>query len=320
MYLLQKILAKLNGLHYRQEYLCLDKGSFPGQLHVYLVNNKQVLEQVTGRHLFVGYCPLVFAFPFPGLPAAIKLIFSRQALQPNGILGPKDALATLELNLIKKQQQEDGPVFYYEGTKGSHRFLSTFQQFAGSLKNRWLNKKPGNVFLHDNLYKQVQIAYSVPRAISLITVGSNDLFNVFPTDLHGQVDKTRYLISLRTGGKACAQVQAEGRLLISQMHCEAYRMAYDLGKNHMQDLKAKDSFLFGPLLSGQFNLPVPLQALCYKELKLAGSFIHGIHTIMLFEIINSRQLQAGDDALAHIHNSYATWRYKKKLQGNYLLR
>jgi hypothetical protein len=55
-------------------------------------------------------------------------------------------------------------------------------------------------------------------------------------------------------------------------------------------------------------------------LELTDSFIHGIHTIMLFKIVTYRLLHAENGTLAHVHNSYATWRYKNRLQGNYLLR
>jgi len=320
MRILQKILLKLNGLHYPQEYLCFAKESLPGPLHAYLVHDNCIIKDITKQHLFVGYCPLVFAFPFPDLPASVQIIFSHRVLQPNEIFTAKDALAKLELKMIKKQQAEDSNVSYYEGTHGSHHFLSTFHQYISSLNNQWYNKKPGNVFLHNNLYKQVQIAYAIPREISLITVGSNGLFNLFPTDLHGQIDETHYIISLRRGGKACKQVAAGGKLLVSQMHCEAFKTVYGLGKNHMQDLKTKDNFPFSESLSEGFDLPLPQQTVSYKELLLLDSFIHGIHTIMLFKIAVYRQLQAENDELAHIHNSYATWRYKNRLQGNYLLR
>lgn len=317
---LQKILNKLNGLHYSQEYLCLAKEGFPGPLQVYLTNNNHVVKNITNQHLFVGYSPLLLAFSLPGLSTSIRLILSQQVLEPNVIFTQKDALATLELVLVKKQQYEGTDLSYYEATWGAHHFLSAFQQYISSLNNRWFNKKPGNVFLHDNLYKQVQVAYAVPRVISLITVGSNELFNLFPTDLHGQPGDTQYIISLRTGGRACNQVQAEGRLLLSQMKSFAFKMVYSLGKNHMQDLKAKDNFPFSQSLSEKFNLPVPQQAISYKELALAGSFIQGIHTIMLFKIVTCRLLQPENDTLAHIHNAYASWRYKNRLAGNYLLR
>jgi len=174
--------------------------------------------------------------------------------------------------------------------------------------------------LHDNLFKQVQIAYAVPRIISLITVGNNDLFNLFPTDLNGQPDEQHYIISLRTGGKACEQVERAGKLLISQVHCDAYKMVYGLGKNHMQELRSKENFPFGQSLSENFKWPLPEQAISYKELVLLDSFTHGIHKILLFKIVNSGQLNDQNATLAHIHNSYATWRYKNHLAGNYLLR
>ncbi|MEO6539626.1 MAG: hypothetical protein ABIN74_01500 [Ferruginibacter sp.] len=318
MKLAKKILNKLNGLHYSQEYLCFAKGSFEQPMYVYLVNQKHILKDITKQHLFIGYCPLVFAFPDPDLPGSLQLIFSQQLLLPNEIFSAKDAIASLELQVIRDQSMNN--VLFYGGTRGSHHFLSRFHQLINSIYNERFNKKPGNVFLHDNLYKQVQIAYAVPRNISLVTVGNNGLYNLFPTDLHGQIDETHYIISLRIGGKACEQVTMAGKLVISQVHSDAYKMVYGLGKNHMQDLKATNNFPFSQALSEQFKLPIPQHTVSSKELILLDLFTHGIHTIMRFKITSGRELSPKMDALAHIHNSYATWRYKNGLPGNYLLR
>ena len=320
MQLFKKLLGKLNGLHYLQEYLCFASESFPQPLHVYLVGNKQVIKDITNQHLFVGYCPLVFAFPDTGLPGSVQLIFSHKLLLPNETYSKKDAIASLDLRLIKKQVAGNIGVSYYEGVHGSHHFLSGFHQYINSLYNQLYNKKPGNVFLHDNLYKQVQTAYAVPRIISLITVSDNDLFNLFPTDLHGQIDKEHYIISLRIGGKACEQVEKAGLLLLSRVHSDAYKMVYGLGKNHMQELKPKNNFPFTQSQSEKFKLPLPEQAVSYLELELQDSFTHGIHKVMLLKTVFNQQLQAQNGTLAHIHNSYATWRYKNGLPGNYLLR
>jgi len=345
MLILKKILNKLDGLHYPQEYLCFAKESMVHPLRVYLVNDKQIIKDITNRHLFVGYCPLVFAFTDPDLlsesrplgpggePASLQLIFSQRLLLPNEIFSKRDAIASLDLQLIKKQPFENNSslpdtlqdsvsrqVSYYEGINGTHHFLSGFHQFINRVYNELYNKKPGNVFLHDNLYKQVQIAYAVPRIISLITVGNNELFNLFPSDLHGQVDEQHYIISLRVGGKAGDQADMAGKLLISQIHCDAYKMVYGLGKNHMQELKSKENFPFVQSLSQTFKWPLPEHAVSYKELILADSFTHGIHKILLFKIVYSGQLHAQTATLAHIHNSYATWRYKNRLPGNFLLR
>jgi hypothetical protein len=115
-------------------------------------------------------------------------------------------------------------------------------------------------------------------------------------------------------------VEAAGKLLLSQMHCEAYKIVYGLGKNHMQELRSKENFPFSQLYSESLNLPIPQHTLAYKELILQEFFIHGIHKILLFKIVTGHQIQVQNDTLAHIHNSYATWRYKNGLPGNYLLR
>jgi hypothetical protein len=321
----KKILTKLNGLHYPQEYLCFAKESFQQPLHAYLADGNKVIKDITHSHLFTGYSPLIFTLYFPAgnnreLPANIEIVFSQQSLQPNDILAKKEAIARLSLKMIRQQSVADTRIVYYEGVKGEHRFLSSFHQYILELYNRGYNKKPGNVFLHDNLYKQVQIAYSLPRVISLITVSDGKLYNLFPTDLHGPVNEQYYVSSLRHEGKACKQVEAAGRIVISQIHCDAYKTAYSLGKNHIRDLKTKDNFPFDDSCSSIFQLPLPKSVLYCRELELIESFKHGIHQLLLFKIVSMQAVSNEPATLAHIHNCYATWRYNKGLAGNYLLR
>jgi flavin reductase (DIM6/NTAB) family NADH-FMN oxidoreductase RutF len=182
------------------------------------------------------------------------------------------------------------------------------------------NKKEGNVFLKNNLYKQVQIAYAVPRTISLITVTGSNLYNLFPTDLHGSIGDQFYSVSLRINGKACMQVEAAKRIVVSEMHSDAYKTAYSLGKNHMQELKARDNFPFSELVSAILKFPLPNLVLKYRELELIETFDHGIHKLFLFKIISHHAVSDEKATLTHIHNVYATWRHNKALPGNYLLR
>ncbi len=325
MKLVKKILNKLNGLYYPQEYLCLAKETLQDTLHVWLVHNNHVIKDITKLHLFVGYSPLVFVLPSlkeiePDQLTIIDILFTNKLLHPNETLSSKDAIAVLQLKKIE-QQIVDGNIFYYfEGLKGKHRFLSPFHQYIIGLNNRLSNKKPGNVFLHDNLYKQVQVAYSIPRNISLITVKGDDKYNMFPTDLHGQIDNQHYIISLRHNGKACDQVMQTRKILITQIDSRFYKTAYALGKNHMQNYAEKEKFPFSRSVSAHLQLPLPESALFCRELELQDSFIHGIHRLFLFQILSGQQVQQNPSTLAHIHNVYATWRHNNKMAGNYLLR
>ena len=104
------------------------------------------------------------------------------------------------------------------------------------------------------------------------------------------------------------------------MEVSAYKQVYALGKNHMQPLKEKAVFNFDSKVSKYFQLPLPRNVTMYKELELQESFILGIHRFLLFKIIYTEKVGQTRQTLAHIHNVYATWRYKKGLESNYQLR
>ena len=325
MKLVNKILNKLNGLYYPQEYLCLAKESLQDTLYAWLVCKGQVTKDITKLHLFVGYSPLIFALPSlkeidQDQLTNVDILFTNKILHQNEILSRKDAIAVLQLKKIKEQIADDDTISYFEGLEGEHRFLSPFHQWIIGLNNRLTNKKAGNIFLHDNLYKQVQIAYSIPRNISLITVRENDGYNVFPTDLHGQIDNQHYIISLRHDGKACQQVSQTRKILITQIHSQFFKTAYALGKNHMRNYREKENFPFSSSISANLQLPLPESAIFYRELEFKDSFIYGIHRLFLFRILSWQEVQQNPSTLAHVHNVYATWRHNNKMTGNYLLR
>jgi hypothetical protein len=314
-----KILSKFNGLRYRQEYLCIGKESFQHPLYAYLLHNGKPVKDITNLHCFVGYSPLILALPansFPGYePSKIEIAFTGEPFTDEKIIPQKKLIAFLELQKISDYDS----IIFFEGRKGRHRFTNWLNQFAGGWINNLNNRKPGNVFLENELYKQVQVAYSVPRKISLITVGNGELFNHFPTDLHGQAGNL-YIISLRHEGLACKQVIQAGKIVLSDMEATAYKAVYALGKNHMQPLKPRSAFNFSENNSPRFNLPLPLQPMSYKELELVHSFNHGIHKLLIFSIVYEEVVNTSAETLVHIHNCYASWRDKNGLKSNYLLR
>jgi len=326
------LLNKLNGLHYPQEYLCLAKETFENQLRVYLVANGNIVKDITNEHAFTGYNPVIFTLYVSAakepvlsgeqatLPSSVEIFFCHSSTTQNGVFNKKDAIAHLSMALIRKQTSCNTIIYHYEGKMGEHRFLSSLQQSILALSNRLYNKREGNVYLRKNLYTQVQIAYAVPRIISLITVSDGMLYNLFPTDLHGPVNQQLYVGSLRHAGKACKQVESAGKMVISRIHYTAYTSAYALGKNHMQELRPKETFPFGPETSPVYRLPLPKSVLHYRELELLESFEHGIHKIMLFKIVSEQAVSNEPVTLCHVHNCYASWRHKQGIVSNFLLR
>jgi flavin reductase (DIM6/NTAB) family NADH-FMN oxidoreductase RutF len=323
MKLVKNILEKLNGLHYPQEYLCFAMEHFSQPLKMYLVKEGEVKAEIGTSHAFVGYHPVLFVFPsLPDVQSQdrIEIVFADREMIRGERWQSKNAIAFFRMKKVKVQATPAGELHYYEGIAGKHRFVSGFRQWVLQLYNRLYKQKPGNVFLKGNLYKQVQIAYALPRKICLICVGLNGLYNLFPTDLHGQVNEQYYIISLRHEGKACGQVTTAGRIVLSEINARDCQKVYRLGKNHMQSPKEASAFDFSSSASTVFCLPLPAGCIAYKELRLEDSFIMGIHRLLLFRIISSQYREEAPGTLVHIHNSYATWRYNRGMAGNYFIR
>ncbi len=127
MKLVKKILERLNGLHYSQEYLCLAKESFQQPLHAYLVEKGKPIKDITNSHLFVGYSPLVFALSsttgVSEYQTSIVIAFCTRLLYRDLDSQGDNIIALLSLKRVHQQIINNELLFYYEGVHGSHHFI-----------------------------------------------------------------------------------------------------------------------------------------------------------------------------------------------------
>jgi hypothetical protein len=293
--------------------------------------NENFALDITQKHLFAGYKPLIIGIMLPSGNAheaiekadRICLNFHHNSFLMNGrwsgFATDKNAVARLILKRIYEKPLGHDRVLFYEGVFGAHSFIHPWHQFINRLRDRMKRNAAGNVDLPGNLHDMVRIAYAVPRIIPLITLGEGGKMNMFPTDLHGPVSRQFYVSSLRINGKANAQVERLKRIVLSYMDVNAFKQVYGLGKNHMQDLLASERFNCAPHRSKIYGLPLPLQATGYRELNEIGSFDAGIHRIHFYEQAYEEKIRDGF-TLAHIHQYYAQWRLDRGLPTNMLLR
>ncbi len=317
--LLKKILL---GYTIPNEYVCL-AGKLNQPLRVMLSTpNQTASEDVTNHHIFLGYKPLVIgltaqigsslhAYLSGAKKYSLTFEFSANGHEP-------ERLARVFLHKLVSKKLDDREIFLCEGTHGWHRFLNPFHQ---RMHQVWslLNHKPGNVDLEQNLYSQVIAAYSVPRNISIITVGDDRSINVFPTDLHGSISESFYAGSLRHEGKACQQVERYGKIVLSAIDASWFKEAYQLGKNHMRETRTAADFDFLRGRSEQIGLPLPESAIRYKELIRLESMDFGIHRIHFYKVVNEK-IVSDKPALSHIHRYYLQWRIDHHLHTDINLR
>lgn len=318
-----RIRKKIFGLSIPQEYLCLANEKLDQSLSAVLTfNSRSASINITDTHIFLGYKPLVFAIPFRSdMNDAVALNEAREIeIEFRGTgLDKSNVVARLTLEKMTERSYNGTIVLFFQGVRGEHHFLAKVHQLANQVRNGFSRQREGNVGLHGNLYDQVRIAYSIPRKISVITLSDGEGMNMFPTDLHGIASGKIYLSSLRIGGKANEQVEQIGVLALSDVDSSDYRNVYDLGKNHMQNLRDVASFRCHSRRSAEFNLPLPASVLSYLELRRLDSFDVGIHRIHSYEIVRTEKIHDGG-ALTHIHQYYAQWRIDRHHNTQFLLR
>jgi flavin reductase (DIM6/NTAB) family NADH-FMN oxidoreductase RutF len=305
----------LTGLSIPQQYICVAKETLESPLRVILADDPET--DVTDSHIFLGYKPLIIALKTnadqPGASGREKIMLK---FRPGN---STQSVASLTLKRICSTPVDDTIVTIYQGEEGKHRLISDFHQTVNSMREKIRKDVPGNIPLEGNLYEMVRIAYSVPRSIFVITVMEGDQMNMFPTDLHGPISKMYYMSSLRKNGKANAQIERIGKLVLSRVDAAAFKHVYALGKNHMKDLRPIQEFECATIRSVFLNYPLPAFALDYIELKRTDSIDLGVHRIHTYEILGQGKLREGA-TLSHLHQYYVQWRINNNLRTDVLLR
>jgi flavin reductase (DIM6/NTAB) family NADH-FMN oxidoreductase RutF len=319
---MKKFLKKiLLGITLPQEYLCVNLNDFGKPLKLVVNNGKSNhSKDLTEHHQFVGYKPLIIAID--GKYLNEKNLNSAGTLTLSLLSDGTGELAYLRVKLIRTVKLNSTECLLFEGIHGKHLFDNPLRKFFNALLYNLTADRKKNVFLAGNLYEQIKIAYSIPRRIYLTSVGSNGLFNIFPTDISGKFDEDYFIVSLRSKGKANAQIEKEGKCLIAIMNADSFNEVYKAGKNHMRGLSKAAELGIGLRNESSviFSLPVPLGTVQYFELDKIDKFEVGIHSIHFFRIVNSVMLSDKSSVLAHIHRDYAEWRLRNNITTNYLVR
>jgi flavin reductase (DIM6/NTAB) family NADH-FMN oxidoreductase RutF len=304
------------GSDLRNEYLCLRADSLPDPLRAMLVLGDTRID-VTDEHFLLGYKPFLIGV---SNARAYQASEGAGAATLELMAGSGQRVASLELVVIRRVQFGNDTLSILEGRHGQHAFLSRMHQVLNRAYESRQTKPAGNIALDGNLYDQVRIGYAHPRIIAVISLGEDERFNLFPTDLHGPFGESHYAGSLRIEGRACAQVQRLGRVVLSTVDASSFRSTYLLGKNHMRELTDIGQFEVAPYRSATFGLPLPKDVLGYRELERIDSFDAGIHRIHFYRTVHRVGHAKEPAALTHVHRYYAQWRENRGLPTPWLVR
>lgn len=308
----------IEGNSFPREYLGVDYALLKNSISIYAgTERNQQLIDITDQHLFLGYSPVIVGIYFRqddgnDLTKRNSIFLQFISNELNGL-----CIAELEVERISEKRFGGYTLVLFKGKHVTHKLLPTINQQLIRLKSTIEKKPKGNVTVPGNQYDQVRVMYTVPRLISLVTVGDENTCNIFPTDLHGKIG-SMYVDSLRLAGKASNQVNEKKKVVLSRMHLQARVDVYAMGKNHMKDMQPSSSFNIREQRSDVYHLPIPQQALSYIELQQVESIEIGIHRLHFFTVMNEYVLENDAPQLACIHKFYAQWRLDKRLPLEYV--
>ncbi len=275
---------------------------------------------ITHSHLFLGYRPLILGIVVVESDAQSGALHFLSELALDFRSESGEWVAGLQIRKVNHVELDHHVVYFYEGIHGDHRFLNPLHQWVNRQREKLRKRNLSDADLSGNNYDQVRIAYSIPRTISVITVGDGDKINMFPTDLHGTAGDEFYISSLRIGGLANSQVENYKKIALSEVFAQQFRSVYSLGKNHMKDLRVRSEFETDELVSFKLGCPLPKGVIAYRELEQFRSFDCGIHRIHIYRVLHRENIGTSKSVLAHIHNYYGQWRADNKLESRFLIR
>jgi hypothetical protein len=305
----EKIRKFLTGVAIKKEYPCVDHLQFNGEVKVLMHHNGEQVD-ITDDHLFLGYKPLI-----AGIHTVTDIDAPEVRISFIHRSGAK--LAEVQLKKIAARVIGNTYLVLFTGIHADTFFLPLFNRSVNVMARRFRKKINGNVEMEGNEYQQVQAMYSIPRKISVISLGHGELFNMFPTDLHGNAGKDFYVDSLRKAGKACGQVLALKRVVKADIELSSKEDVFAMGKNHMKELQAAAGL---PVqgFSDMYKLPLVKGTIAYKEMELYDHIEIGIHRVLVFRVHNEVILNSEAPVLSCTNGHYLQWRLDHSLHANYI--
>jgi hypothetical protein len=294
----------LLGSFFPKEYLCMEQRMYSGV---------QVIcdgKDITDGHVFAGYKPCIWVLKEePGAPVQL-----RQTVKGESVL------------LGEMTFRDAGPVSaslpgyrFGVGDDVKSYLKNGVQRLASQWYSAWKSDPKDLLYLDPDTYDQVRLSYSVPRKVSAGITGENGLYNAFPTDLHGAPENGFYIVSLRENGLANAQVNQFRKLMVADLPATSYKEIYAMGKRHMLPPVPPEQIpLLGNEKSRVFGMPLPARYNGYKELSLIETHAIGVHRLHVFRIEHEEKIAAAD-TLVHVHEYYASWRYRNGFRDTYYL-
>ncbi|MEO8069677.1 MAG: hypothetical protein ABI599_18415 [Flavobacteriales bacterium] len=279
---------------YTQEYLCIEADSM-GDRFQWTIDGSSIDPR---SMLFLGYRPLVVGFA------------EQTAVSGGWLTLEHEGEAIAGMRLAELPESSRSGIRLFTAATPWQRFLPALLDPLDRLRQRFNERRAGNVTRSMIEYDQLRIAYAQPREIHLAVVGPPERCNIFPTDLHGPLGTAGYVISLRHANAVCAHLRERGELLLCRMPLDSYKAVYRLGARHnagwenADRIRARISVLGGHAVPDGTRSAIRLELQDHQDV--------GIHRLHRFAVKERAHFSDGP-VLAHAHAAPLGWLKRRGL-------
>jgi flavin reductase (DIM6/NTAB) family NADH-FMN oxidoreductase RutF len=188
--------------------------------------------------------------------------------------------------------------------------LPRLRTWAYSLFQAWLRARTNtdtDVPLTARAAGAVNILFSCPRPVVLVSLALGDGGTMFPMNLMGPIGNGYFAFALNSRRLAGSLVERAGRVAISNVPFDQAPSARQLGKNHHREAVNWSELPFPLAQSTALGIPVPAFASRVREMEIEAVRKLGSHTLFVAKIVRDEKY-SDDLQFFMIHGLYQAWR------------
>lgn len=174
----------------------------------------------------------------------------------------------------------------------------------------WLrarNNTNGDVQMTARATAAMNVLFTCPRPVVLVSVPVGERGNIFPMNLMGPIGQGYFAFALNSRRLASPLVERAGRVALSSIPFDQAAVARRLGKNHLREFIDWDGLPFPTTRSKALGIPVPAFATRVREMEIEAVRQLGSHTFFVARIVHDEH-RSDSEQFFMIHGLYQAWR------------
>lgn len=220
-----------------------------------------------------------------------------------------------EIGLRWHRRIPAGPVEIgvFEARSAANRCQRALQSYAYNLRLLWLQNR-SRAKIRPSLLEHVtmSVLFTCPRPISLVTLDSPGLANIFPLNVMSDVTEDYFAFALTACKLPAQMLERARRFALSSTPIEHAPVAFALAAHHNRGSVEWKTLPFRTRSSTSFGIPVPEFSPRIREMCIESVHRVGSHSLFVARTLTDEGAASGPE-FSVVHGVYQAWRIRRGL-------